>query len=532
MAARPTRTRRFVVRALPAVAVLSATVFAAAVLGAAPALAAPASWIYYLVHPAPLAGALRCNSTSIWRVRPDGTSPQEVLPGAYVDFVFPDDNGASQTDGEYSVSSDGGYIVRVLAAPTPLGHTDEAHLYLYDLKEGTVRQLTFGHAADRWPAISANDQTVAFTRTTYRAPEVFGAGAETTVTEIVPLSSGTPQVVPKRPGDATLDRQISWVSNSTFEKEGAGAVTVNLATGHTTQWLRPTSAYDPLVFSSRRTPFGILYTSSTLTINGSLKHRPVAGLYLATHPVNVTGRLLRRYKWSIALPPANGLYSLQVLPGTRTLVAQQHGRLVTGPLDGCAAHARRAERHGRAPRDRVRSRNAPGTDTDARCGRRPGLCLTPRRLLAGWPLACSQDPVREQQDTREGRSPRAVQRLPDIGRKRRQRQRAQVAVVDVFLGDEEQMLPRRVVALVRRAARHADAAAQRLVGGQRVGFGDLPGAAYEHHHGPDTELLVAARLRPPGGQERVVALELRDVVGDAVGEIELDDDIERQRVFG
>jgi dipeptidyl aminopeptidase/acylaminoacyl peptidase len=297
------------------------------------ALAAPPSWIYYLVHPTPPAGALHCNSTSIWRVRPDGSSPQEVLPGAYDDFVFPDDNGASQTDGEFSVSPDGRYIVRVLAAPTPLGHTNEAHLYLYDLQAGTVRQLTSDPGVDRWPAISPNDQTVAFTHTTYRKPEMFGAGAETTVTETVPLSGGTPQIVHETPGE-TGNRQISWVSNSTFEQEGAGAVTVNVATGRTTQWLRPTHAYDPLVFSSTWTPFGLLYTSRTLTLNGSLRHRPVEGLYLAAHPVNVTGSLLRRYKWSVALPPANGLYSLQLLPGTRTLVAERLGHLVTGPLAG------------------------------------------------------------------------------------------------------------------------------------------------------------------------------------------------------
>jgi Tol biopolymer transport system component len=107
----------------------------------------------------------------------------------------------AQTDGEFSVSSDGRYIVRVLAAPTPLGHTNEAHLYLYDLQAGTVRQLTSGPGADRWPAISPNDQTVAFTHTTYRKAEVFGAGAETTVTETVPLAGGPPQIVHETPGD-------------------------------------------------------------------------------------------------------------------------------------------------------------------------------------------------------------------------------------------------------------------------------------------------------------------------------------------
>lgn len=292
-------------------------------------------WIYYLVHPAPPAGALRCNSTSIWRVRPDGTSAQEVLPPAYDNFVFPDDNAASQTDGEFSVSPDGRYIVRVLAAPTPLGQTNEAHLFVYDLAAGTVRQLTFGHFADRWPAISPNDQTVAFTRTSYRKPMFFGAGAETTVTETVPLTGGAPHVVPESSGE-TGNRQISWVSNTAFEQEQGtgGAVTVNVSSGQTTQWLRPTSAYAPLVFSSTWTPFGILYTSSTLTINGSLKHRPPEGLYLAEHPVKVAGKLLRRYKWSIGLPPANGLYSLQVIPGTRALVAERHEHLVTGPING------------------------------------------------------------------------------------------------------------------------------------------------------------------------------------------------------
>jgi len=53
---------------------------------------------------------------------------------------------------------------------------------------------------------------------------------------------------------------------------------------------------------------------------GARTGRPPSGLYLASKPVRLTGRLLRRYRYQVSSPVPNGLFSVQLMPGTTTLV--------------------------------------------------------------------------------------------------------------------------------------------------------------------------------------------------------------------
>ncbi len=306
---------------------LLATVVVVSAASNARAVSSPEEWIYSLSYP----GGINCTASEVWREHPDGSSPQEVLPAAFDDYRVPPTNAGSQTDGEFAVSPTSRYVVRVLATPTALGQKNQAHLFLYDLQTGSVTQLTFGPFDDRWPAISPDGTTVAFTRTSYRRPMRFGGGEETTTTDTVPITGGTPRRVNEHPGH--LQGEISWLPSGTqFEQE---AQVVSVATGKTTNWVASSHGKYPLVISSAWTPLGVLYTSITLFTQGP--DFP-SGLYLAPHPVKGKGTLLRRYRYA-SHPPANGLYSLQLLPGSRTLVAQLGNRIVSGPLSGGNLHA-------------------------------------------------------------------------------------------------------------------------------------------------------------------------------------------------
>lgn len=319
------RARRIAVMLV--ITALLATVVAVSAVSSARAVGGSEEWIYYLSYP----GGIGCTGSEVWREHPDGSSPQAVLPAAFDDYRVPPTSAASQTDGEFAVSPTSRYIVRVLATPTALGQKNQAHLFVYDLQTGSVTQLTFGPFDDRWPAISPDGTTVAFTRTSYRQPMRFGGDEETTTTDTVPITGGTPLSVNEHPGHG--QGEISWLPSGTqFEQE---AQVVSIATGKTTNWVASSDGKYPLIFSSTWTPLGVLYTSLTLFTQGP--DFP-SGLYLAAHPVKGKGTLLRRYRYA-SHPPANGLYSLQLLPGSRTLVAQLGDRILSGPLRGGSLHA-------------------------------------------------------------------------------------------------------------------------------------------------------------------------------------------------
>jgi len=319
---------------LATVVVVSATSSARAV--------SPEEWIYYLSYP----GGINCTGSEVWREHSDGSSSQAVLPAAFDNYRVPPTDASSQTDGEFSVSPTSRYIVRVLATPTALGQKNQAHLFVYDLQDGSVRQLTFGPFDDRWPAVSPDGTTVAFTRTSYRRPMRFGDGEETTNTETVPIAGGTPRRVNEHPEHG--QGEISWLQNGTqFEQQ---ALVVSVATGKTTDWVVPSHGKYPLIISAAWTPIGVLYTSITVFTQGPTVP---SGLYLASHPVRGKGILLRRYRYA-SHPPANGLYSLQLLPDSRTLVAQLGDRIVVGPLSGGSLDAFGVP-HGVAARPQVAS---------------------------------------------------------------------------------------------------------------------------------------------------------------------------------
>jgi hypothetical protein len=313
------------------VSVLATGALLIAMIAASSAAARPdghaRGWIYFLSYP----GGIGCTASEVWRERPDGSSPQKVLPAAFDDYRVPPRNPGSQTDGEFAVSRTGRYIVRVLGTPTPLGQKNQAHLFVYDLRTGSVTQLTFGPFDDRWPAISPDGKVVAFTRTSYRRPMTFGGGAETTTTETIPISGGRPRPVNEHPEQG--GGEISWLPDGTKFEQGAQVVRV--FTGKATNWVSPAKGRYPLVISSTWTPLGVLYTSLTLYTQGP--DFP-GGLYLAPHPVKGVGTLLRRYRYR-SHPPANGLYSMQLLPDRRTLLAQLGDRIVSGSLRGGKLHS-------------------------------------------------------------------------------------------------------------------------------------------------------------------------------------------------
>jgi hypothetical protein len=180
----------------------------------------------------------------------------------------------------------------VLANPIGSGQNSQSHLFVYDLQTGSVTQLTFGAFDDRWPAISPDGTTVAFTR----RPVSSGDEEETTTTDTVPITGGTPHRVNEHPGHG--QGEISWLPDGTqFEQE---AQVVNASTGKTTNWVASSDGKYPLIFSSTWTPLGVLYTSLTL-----FTHGPgfPSGLYLAAHPAKGKGTLLRQYRYASHPPP-------------------------------------------------------------------------------------------------------------------------------------------------------------------------------------------------------------------------------------
>ena len=101
-------------------------------------------------------------------------------------------------------------------------------------------------------------------------------------------------------------------------------------------------------------------------------------------------------------------------------------------------------------------------------------------------------------------------------------------MVDVGLDGEEDVVAAGVVPVLGACAHHPDPAGHRRVGlagarerGSRVG-------ADEHDDGPRALGLVARVGEAPAAQEGVVGEELVAVVGGAGGEVELDEQVERE----
>jgi hypothetical protein len=330
------------------IAVALAGVACAIVLAArAAGASAPApAWIYYVSYP----GGPRCVVSEIWRVRPDGSDPEAVLPPAIDDFSY-ETFTSDDTEGVFAVAPTGEYIVRVVKVDGPdTGPgvpSEQTHLFLYDLMTGTVRQLTFGATFDQWPSISPDGQTVAFIRSAYHSEKGsdgnFHVGQGNPSLYTVPISGGTPRRVPTRleAGGA----ELSWKSNGTIFY---GTEMINLKTGRQTPFVRPGPAYFFDALSSTWTPMGLLYVGDYNLFDpshgGTSAGRPPSGLYLASKPVRLKGRLLRRYLYPERSPVPNGLFSVHLMPGTTTVVAQYKNQLVTGPLTGGALKVLRIPR--------------------------------------------------------------------------------------------------------------------------------------------------------------------------------------------
>jgi hypothetical protein len=130
---RASRARRIAVM-LVTMALL-ATVVVVSAVSSARAVGGSEEWIYYLSYP----GGIGCTGSEVWREHPDGSSPQAVLPAAFDDYQ--PTNAASQTAGEFAVSSTSRYIVRVLANPLGSGQNSQSHLFVYDLQTGSAGDL-------------------------------------------------------------------------------------------------------------------------------------------------------------------------------------------------------------------------------------------------------------------------------------------------------------------------------------------------------------------------------------------------------
>jgi hypothetical protein len=163
---------------------------------------------------------------SVWRVRPDGSDPEAVLPPAIDDFSY-ETFTSDDTEGVFAVAPTGEDIVRVVKVDGPdIGPgvpSEQTHLFLYDLITGTVRQLTFGATFDQWPTISPDGQTVAFIRSDYRAEKGsdgnFHVGQGNPSLYTVPISGGTPRRVPTGLRPAELNCRGSRMGRSSTTRK-------------------------------------------------------------------------------------------------------------------------------------------------------------------------------------------------------------------------------------------------------------------------------------------------------------------------
>ena len=318
--------------ALALALVLCALAGASSVAGAAGG--SPAKrWVYYVAYP----GGQECTASAIWRVHPDGSSAQEVLPASFDDFRE-GVNSDAQTQGVFSVSSTGQYIVRVLA----VGET--AHLFVYDLQTGTVQQLTSGETYDQWPVISPDGSTVAFMRSSVRRTSAGGGVYDTSTGTpsiyVVPITGGTPQRVPFRVQTGAVE--MSWMPDG--QSLLLGTEMISVQSGNDTPFVSfgAHAPYGDGVYASTWTAEGLLYDAQFGPYKpedgGTRAGLPPDGLYIASHREHLHGRLLRRYDYGFKSPAANAFYTLQLDAADHLLVAAYKGQIVTGPLQGGALH--------------------------------------------------------------------------------------------------------------------------------------------------------------------------------------------------
>ena len=139
-----------------------------------------------------------------------------------------------------------------------------------------------------------------------------------------------------------------------------------------------------------------------------------------------------------------------------------------------------------------------------------------------------QDGWREELNSGEPELFRVGELLAQSGRQRGKSERAEIASMDVGLDCEEEVLAACVVPVLCRGAHHPDPAGHRLVGGARAREHRACVLADEHARGAGSLLPVAAMGERPAAEERVVGEKLLAVVGGAGGEVELDEQVERE----
>ena len=108
----------------------------------------------------------------------------------------------------------------------------------------------------------------------------------------------------------------------------------------------------------------------------------------------------------------------------------------------------------------------------------------------------------------------------------RQRERGQLAAVDVGLDGEEDVVASGVVPVLGGVPIDADPAGHELVGLAGAGERGARVGAHEHDGGPGALGLVAVVGEAPPAEECVVGEELVAVVGGPGGEVELDEQVE------
>jgi hypothetical protein len=313
-------------------------------------------WVYYVSYP----GGTNCEVSEIWRVHPDGSSPQAVLPPAIDDFSY-ETLTSDDTEGVFAVSPTGEYIVRVVKVSgpdiAPGLPAQETHLFVYDLVTGTVSQLTSGATFDQWPSISPDGKTVAFISSKYQSSKGsdgnYDVGQGNPGLYTIAITGGTPRRVPTTLEAGGAD--LSWMSNQTLIYN---TETISIDTGKQTPFVHQGHAYFFTTLSSTWTPLGLLYVGNYDLFDpskgGTHAGRPPSGLYLANKRVTLKGRLLRRYRYAARSPVPNGLFSIRLIPGTQTLVGQYEDNIVTGPLSGGSLTTLQVP-HGVATRPQVAS---------------------------------------------------------------------------------------------------------------------------------------------------------------------------------
>ena len=136
--------------------------------------------------------------------------------------------------------------------------------------------------------------------------------------------------------------------------------------------------------------------------------------------------------------------------------------------------------------------------------------------------------MRQHAHPTKGKLPVAHEAFPQSTRMRRQRERRNVPAMDVALSREEEVIAPGVVPVLGRGAHDADSARHQLVGLAGTRERGVVGRADEHDGGTGALGLVARVGEAPAAQERVVGEELLAVVRRPGGEVDLDEQVERE----